>query len=91
MLDEWPYARPYASETERVAAFQPWLHHYNSTRGHTSLKGQPPASRVTNLRGRCAYVAWMLWGPNNTPVFAKTAARPPSTLPAMKGLTTVAS
>lgn len=51
MLDEWAYARPYASEAERVAAFPAWLHHYNHNRGHTSLKGQPPASRVTNLRG----------------------------------------
>ena len=51
MLDEWAYARPYASEAERIAAFPVWLHHYNHNRGHTSLKGQPPASRVTNLRG----------------------------------------
>lgn len=51
MLDEWAYAKPYASETERVAAFTDWLHHYNHHRGHTSLKGQPPASRVTNLSG----------------------------------------
>jgi transposase InsO family protein len=52
MLDEWAYARPYRSETERVAAFADWLHHYNHHRGHTSLKGQPPASRVTNLSGQ---------------------------------------
>jgi transposase InsO family protein len=52
MLDEWAYARPYRSEAERVAAFANWLHHYNHHRGHTSLKGQPPASRVTNLSGQ---------------------------------------
>lgn len=52
MLDEWAYAKPYASERERVAAFTAWLHHYNHHRGHTSLKGQPPASRVTNLSGQ---------------------------------------
>jgi len=51
MLDEWAYSRPYASEVERIAAFPEWLHHYNHTRGHTSLKGQTPASRVTNVRG----------------------------------------
>ncbi|MFB0840526.1 IS481 family transposase, partial [Arthrobacter sp. E44] len=34
MLDEWAYARPYASEAERVAAFADWLHHYNHHRGH---------------------------------------------------------
>jgi transposase InsO family protein len=52
MLDEWAYAHPYRSEAERVAAFADWLHHYNHHRGHTSLKGQPPASRVTNLSGQ---------------------------------------
>ncbi len=52
MLEEWAYARPYASEAERVAAFPDWLHDYNHHRGHTSLKGQPPASRVTNLSGQ---------------------------------------
>jgi transposase InsO family protein len=51
MLEEWAYARPYTSETERAAAFPAWLHDYNYHRGHTSLKGQPPASRVPNLRG----------------------------------------
>jgi len=51
MLEEWAYAHPYTSEAERVAAFPAWLHDYNHHRGHTSLKGQPPASRVTNLRG----------------------------------------
>lgn len=52
MLDEWAYAKPYSSESERVAAFTDWLHHYNYHRGHTSLNGQPPISRVTNLSGQ---------------------------------------
>jgi len=52
MLDEWAYAKPYASEAERVAAFADWLHRYNHHRGHTSLKGQPPVTRVTNLSGQ---------------------------------------
>jgi transposase InsO family protein len=51
MLEEWAYAKPYASEAERVAAFPAWLHRYNHHRGHTSLKGQTPASRVPNLSG----------------------------------------
>lgn len=51
MLDEWAYVKPYASEAQRVAAFPAWLHHYNHHRGHTSLNGRPPASRVTNLSG----------------------------------------
>jgi transposase InsO family protein len=52
LLDEWAYARPYTSETERRAALDPWLHLYNHHRGHTALAGQPPASRVTNLSGQ---------------------------------------
>ncbi len=49
LADEWAYARPYATETERRAALDPWLHTYNHHRGHTALKGLPPASRVTNF------------------------------------------
>ncbi len=48
---EWAYARPYTSEAERVAALPQFLHTYNHHRGHTALKGQPPASRVPNLSG----------------------------------------
>ncbi len=49
LLDEWAYARPHRSEQERRDAFPSWLHTYNHHRGHTALKGQPPASRVPNL------------------------------------------
>ncbi|MFF3743867.1 integrase core domain-containing protein, partial [Streptomyces kronopolitis] len=52
LLDEWAYARPYRSETERRDTFPGWLHTYNHHRGHTALKGQPPASRVPNLTGQ---------------------------------------
>jgi transposase InsO family protein len=52
LADEWAYARAYASETERRAALDPWLHTYNHHRGHTALGGHPPASRVTNLSGQ---------------------------------------
>jgi len=51
LADEWAYARPYATETDRRNALDPWLHLYNHHRGHTALKGLPPASRVTNLSG----------------------------------------
>lgn len=40
------YARPYISKAGRVAAFPGWLHDHSHRRGHTSLKGQPPASRA---------------------------------------------
>jgi transposase InsO family protein len=52
LLDEWAYAQPYPSETARRDAFPAWLHTYNHHRGHTALKGQPPASRVPNLTGQ---------------------------------------
>jgi transposase InsO family protein len=52
LADEWAYARPYRTETERRAALDPWLHLYNHHRGHTALGGRPPASRVTNLSGQ---------------------------------------
>ena len=52
LADEWAYARLYTSDAERCDEFQPWLHTYNHHRGHTALKGQPPASRVPNLSGQ---------------------------------------
>ena len=52
LMDEWAYAKPYASEAERRAALPGWLHTYNHHRGHTALKGSPPASRVPNLAGQ---------------------------------------
>lgn len=52
LLTEWAYARPYRSEQLRRKALPKWLHTYNHHRAHTSLKGLPPASRVTNLSGQ---------------------------------------
>lgn len=52
LLDEWAYARPYQSETERRQAFPAWLHTYNHHRGHTALAGHPPTTRVPNLTGQ---------------------------------------
>ncbi|MFD9607229.1 IS481 family transposase [Streptomyces sp. NPDC059970] len=52
LLDEWAYAKAYRSEAERRDASPAWLHTYNHHRGHTALKGRPPASRVPNLTGQ---------------------------------------
>jgi len=52
LLTEWAYARPYATESARVAALPKWLHIYNHHRHHTALGGRPPASRVPNLCGQ---------------------------------------
>ena len=51
LLEEWAYARPYRSETDKREAFQGWLHDYNHHRFHTAVGG-PPASRVPNLSGQ---------------------------------------
>ncbi|MEY9965450.1 transposase InsO family protein [Streptacidiphilus sp. MAP12-16] len=52
LLNEWAYAKPYRTEQERRDAYPAWIHAYNHHRGHTALKGQPPASRVPNLTGQ---------------------------------------
>jgi transposase InsO family protein len=50
MLDSWAYAAIYRSSTERAAALDGWLWHYNHRRRHSALGRQPPVSR-TNLLG----------------------------------------
>lgn len=52
LADEWAYARLYTSDAERCDEFPRWLHTYNHHRGHTALRGQPPASCVPNLSGQ---------------------------------------
>jgi transposase InsO family protein len=50
MAREWAYGLVYSSHRERTAALPHWLHHYNTTRPHSSLAGRPPISRVHNVR-----------------------------------------
>jgi transposase InsO family protein len=50
MAREWAYGLLYDSHHERAAALPHWLDHYNTARPHSSLRGQPPISRVHNLR-----------------------------------------
>jgi transposase InsO family protein len=50
MLAGWAYGAIYASSSERTAALDGWLWHYNHRRRHSALGHQPPASR-TNLLG----------------------------------------
>jgi transposase InsO family protein len=50
MAREWAYGLVYASHRERAAALPHWLHHYNTRRPHSSLGGQPPLSRIHNVR-----------------------------------------
>ena len=50
MAREWAYGLVYNSHHQRTAALPHWLNHYNTTRPHSSLGGQPPTSRVHNVR-----------------------------------------
>jgi transposase InsO family protein len=43
---EWAYATAWTSNTQRTAALDAWLEHYNTARSHSALKGQPPISRL---------------------------------------------
>jgi transposase InsO family protein len=50
LLHGWAYGAIYRSSTERTAALDGWLWHYNHRRRHSALGRQPPVSR-TNLLG----------------------------------------
>jgi transposase InsO family protein len=50
MLNGWAYAAIYRSNTERAAALDGWLWHYNHHRPHAAIGHRPPVSR-TNLPG----------------------------------------
>jgi len=52
LLDDWAYVRVYRSEHQRTQALQRWLHLYNHHRSHTSLAGQAPMTRISNLPGQ---------------------------------------
>ncbi len=52
MAREWAYGLVYRNHHDRAAALPHWLNHYNTTRPHSSLGGQPPISRVHNVRGQ---------------------------------------
>jgi transposase InsO family protein len=51
MAREWAYGLRYRSHRQRNQALPHWLDHYNQTRPHSSLGGQPPISRVHNVCG----------------------------------------
>jgi transposase InsO family protein len=52
MAREWAYGLTYQSHHERRQALPHWLDHYNTARPHSSLRGQPPISRIHNVRGQ---------------------------------------
>jgi transposase InsO family protein len=50
LLAGWAYGAIYRSSSERTAALDGWLWHYNHRRRHSALGHQPPVNR-TNLLG----------------------------------------
>ena len=50
MAREWAYGLAYRSHRDRATALPHWLDHYNTRRPHSSLGGQPPISRIHNVR-----------------------------------------
>jgi transposase InsO family protein len=57
LLDGWAYGAIYRSSTERTAALDGWLWHYNHRRRHSALGRQPPVSR-TNVLGSYTSEGW---------------------------------
>ncbi len=53
LLQGWAYGAIYGSSSERTAALDGWLWHYNHRRRHSALGHQPPVARITrtNLLG----------------------------------------
>jgi transposase InsO family protein len=52
MLDEWAYARAFASNVQRLLALPRWVSFYNRRRPHSELGDIPPlAALVNNVRG----------------------------------------
>jgi transposase InsO family protein len=51
MLGGWAYGALYRNSTQRTAALDGWLWHYNHHRKHSALGHHPPITRATNLLG----------------------------------------
>jgi transposase InsO family protein len=49
-VEQWAYGMAYRSHRHRNKALPHWTRHYNERRPHSSIGGQPPISRVHNLR-----------------------------------------
>lgn len=46
LLNEWAYARPWTSNSQRTRGLDQFLRRYNTQRGHSALGGRPPISRL---------------------------------------------
>ena len=78
MLEDWAYAVPYRSSSNRRRQLPVWLHHYNHRRPHGSLAGLPPASRLpaqVKQPGWNAQLAGLLPSRNLRQPTARTSSR----------------
>jgi transposase InsO family protein len=48
LLDEFAYAHPWLSNTDRLAALDSWVHTYNTRRAHSAIGGHPPITRLAS-------------------------------------------
>ena len=46
LQNEFAYARPWTSNTERLTALDSWVTDYNTHRAHSALGGHPPITRL---------------------------------------------
>jgi transposase InsO family protein len=51
LLAGWAYGAIYRTSSERTAALDGWLHHYNHHRPHSAIGREPPITRLNNLLG----------------------------------------
>jgi transposase InsO family protein len=51
LQNEWAYAHTWPSSSSRARGLQSFIRYYNRQRPHGSLDGQPPTSRIHNVRG----------------------------------------
>jgi transposase InsO family protein len=51
LLGSSAYGAIYRNSSERTAALDRWLWHYNHLRKHSALGHHPPITKVTNLLG----------------------------------------
>jgi transposase InsO family protein len=49
LLGGWAYGAIYRTSTQRTAALDGWLYHYNHHRPHAGISRQAPAQRLNNL------------------------------------------
>jgi transposase InsO family protein len=49
LINSWAYGAIYGSSSERTAALDGWLWHYNHRRRHSALSHQPPITRTNPL------------------------------------------